>query len=393
MNIIKRFLRVYRTIISVLCIAALVVAFTYTLYLADKAINNREVEIEETKSHMVNEAASIEKYIKDIYSSAENITLEKIPGIVCWGDSLTAGMGGHKINYPAELSSIISRNITDSLGLTNKINGDYKYLVNKADHTLTIPVVNMGAIGDTTNATLGRAGVVPFVLSEDIIIPVSRTKVEIKLQSENGSEVAPMRYSNVGMESVTIAGVKGKIEISQTSHNSAYYRYYFTRDIEGERQEVPAGTIVKTSGSEDYNGYIPIVFIGATGGWESSYELVMENRGMVSGYDKYIIIGIPTGTKASRKNLEEAMVKEFGDNYINLREYLSTDGLTDANITPTEEDLACMAEGTVPVSLRAESDNGHLNDIGYTLLANLVCERMEELGFFNELRIALESLK
>ena len=250
----------------------------------------------------------------------------------------------------------------------------------------------MGAVGDTTNATLGRAGIVPFVLAEDITIPVARTKVEIKLQSENGSEVAPMRYSNVGMESVTIAGVKGKIEISQGSYTSAYYRYYFTRDTEGDLQEFPAGTIVKTSGSEDYNGYIPIVFIGATGGWESAYELVMENRGMVSGHDKYIIIGIPTGTKENRKRLEDAMFKEFGDNYINLREYLSTEALTDANITPTEEDLACMAEGTVPPSLRAESENGHLNDIGYTLLANLVYERMEVLGFFNELRIELESL-
>ena len=38
----KRFLQFHRTIISMLCIVALVVAFSYTLYLADKAISDRE---------------------------------------------------------------------------------------------------------------------------------------------------------------------------------------------------------------------------------------------------------------------------------------------------------------------------------------------------------------
>ena len=388
----KRFLQFHRTIMSVVCIIVLIVAFSYTLYLADKAVSDRGGEIAETKSQIVTETADTEKYIEKLCTSAENLITEKIPGIVCWGDSLTAGMGALKVNYPMQLSSLISRNFTEAFNLSNKIKEDYKYLVNKFDHTLEVSVVNMGAVGDTTNATLGRAGVVPFVLAEDITIPVGRTKVQIKLQNENGSEVAPMRYTNLGMETVTIAGVEGEIEISQSSYTSANYAYYFTRSEEGSSTDVPAGTIVKTSGSEAYSDHIPIIFIGATGGWETAYELVMENRGMVLGHNKYIIIGLPTGTASSRKNLEEAMVKEFGDNYINLREYLSTDGLTDANITPTEEDLACMAEGTVPSSLRAESDNGHLNDIGYTLLANLVYERMEELGYFDEVRDALTNL-
>ncbi len=389
----KRFLQFHRTIISMLCIVALVVAFSYTLYLADKAISDREGKIEENKSQIVNETVDTEKYIEKLYESAEDLIIKKIPGIVCWGDSLTAGMGAQKVNYPMELEALISQNITETFNLSSKIKEDYKYLVNKFDHTLSVPVVNMGAVGDTTNATLGRAGVVPFVLAEDITIPVGRSNVEIKLQSENGSEVAPMRYTDLGMESVTISGIKGKIEISQASQTSVHYKYYFKRDVEGNSQDVPAGTIVKTSGSEAYNDHIPIIFIGATGGWETSYELVMENRGMVSGHNKYIIIGLPTGTASSRKNLEDAMVKEFGDNYINLREYLCTDGLTDAGLTPTAEDLACMAEGTVPISLRAEADNGHLNDIGYTLLANLVYERMDDLGYFDELRLELENLK
>lgn len=66
--------------------------------------------------------------------------------------------------------------------------------------------------------------------------------------------------------------------------------------------------------------------------------------------------------------------KEYGDRYLNLREYLSTKGLEDAEISPTDEDIKYINSGSVPQSLRV--DGVHLNKIGYKLIGNVIYERM-----------------
>jgi hypothetical protein len=66
---------------------------------------------------------------------------------------------------------------------------------------------------------------------------------------------------------------------------------------------------------------------------------------------KFIIVGLHTGTAAGRSGLEKAMQAEYGDQYINLREYMSTSGLQDAGIEANDEDKEMMAEGMTPSSL------------------------------------------
>ncbi|MDP4193365.1 MAG: hypothetical protein Q8858_17510 [Bacteroidota bacterium] len=78
--------------------------------------------------------------------------------------------------------------------------------------------------------------------------------------------------------------------------------------------------------------------------------------------------------------MEQAMVKEYGDKYVNLREYLSTKGLSDAGIKPTSEDTKAMSSGSVPPSLLSGKVN--LNAKGYKLVGNLVYKRLVDLGYF-----------
>ncbi|WP_290092344.1 hypothetical protein [uncultured Dubosiella sp.] len=40
---------------------------------------------------------------------------ESIPGIICWGDSLTAGAGGDGVTYPNVISSELSSKIGENL--------------------------------------------------------------------------------------------------------------------------------------------------------------------------------------------------------------------------------------------------------------------------------------
>lgn len=79
------------------------------------------------------------------------------------------------------------------------------------------------------------------------------------------------------------------------------------------------------------------------------------------------------------------MTEEYGDKYINLREYMSTDAMSDAGLTPSQSDISAMEGGNVPPSLLSE-DLLHFNSDGYEIIGRLVFNRMEHLGYFDELR-------
>ena len=79
------------------------------------------------------------------------------------------------------------------------------------------------------------------------------------------------------------------------------------------------------------------------------------------------------------------MVEEYGDKYINLREYMATDAIYDAGLEPTQDDLYRMQMGYTPFSLLA-IDELHFNATGYELIGKLVYNRMESLGYFDEVK-------
>lgn len=125
------------------------------------------------------------------------------------------------------------------------------------------------------------------------------------------------------------------------------------------------------------------MLIGQNGGYNTNDELVeqIENAIEYNGSKKYIVIGLTTGTKSSRESLEMVMSHRFGVHYVNARKYLSTYGLADAKLQPTEQDTADMKNGTVPKSLR--TDDVHLNAKGYTVLGNLVYKKGKDLNYWS----------
>lgn len=367
--------------------------FTAGLFFLDKSLTESRNQLQQSKDEFQQETEQAKKQVEELYTKAQAYVNQNMPGIVCWGDSLTSGMGAQKTNYPKELAFIIGDRFSNALNMQGKISQNYRYLATNSDYDIKVNVENLGAAGDTSDTILGRAEAVPFVLASKANIPETRTRIPITIESETGEPVSPLRFSAVGMETVTIAGVEGKLTISQESSNSMNYTYYFTREVIGNAVIAPKGTIVETAASKKYKEHIPVILIGATGGWNTSYELVNENLAMVEDYDKYIVLGLPTGTTESRYTMEALMEETFGDNYINLRKYLCENGLEDAGITPTREDLNNIEEGIVPASLRVTVDNDHLNDAGYRVVAKLVYNKMEELGYFDSIVEYLEALK
>lgn len=69
----------------------------------------------------------------------------------------------------------------------------------------------------------------------------------------------------------------------------------------------------------------------------------------------------------------------WGKHYVNLRNYLSKHGLSDADMVPTETDEEQIEKGIVPDSLRV--DRIHFNETGYRLIGEQIYKRMIELHY------------
>ena len=321
--------------------------------------------------------------IEEKHTKVQNALTKYMPGIICWGDALTAGAGGNGTNYPKVLETRINENIIEKYDLSSGITGEYKYLAKQEEYDINIKVLNMGVGEETSSTILGRNGAVPFVLADDLIIPEGKTSIEIKFRSKNGENVNPLIQGKSGMESVTISNVDGVI-----SYNIKKGAYFFTRSTSGNSVTAPVGTEIITSGSKIGKDYITVIFIGKDDGDIDPNTLIARQKAIIDAQernkDRYIIIGLHTGTAASRQSMEKLMQSTYGNKYINLREYMSTKELEDAGISPSVEDKSRMALGQTPRSLLA--DHVHFNSTGYTLLGNLVYERMEELGYFNEIK-------
>ena len=311
----------------------------------------------------------IEKQLEKAYE-AENERLQQkelqqiisvnLPGIICWGDSLTAGAGGDGTTYPSILQSLIKQNIYD------------------------IPVVNAGVGGETSITIAGRAGVIPYIV-KGFTIPADQTPVQISITSSNGSPVAPLRQGD-HLNPCIIGGVEGMISIVQETYISKDYSYYFTRSMEGNETIIEDGTEIIPSYISAYKDYLPIIFMGQNGGWNDIDDLKVQIQAIIDTYGNhksYLVLGLTTGTAESRSDIEHAMQEEFGDHYINLREYISANGMKLAGLTATEEDKEAIEVGSMPPSLL--HDTVHFNSIGYNLIGDVLYNRMNELGYFNEI--------
>ena len=348
-----------------LILVILLTAVTVFL-LIDGLQKEQETKIKITEMAVVYNAEQKDRQEK--INKVEQSIKEEFPGIIAWGDSLTAGAGGQGTNYPNVLQQLIKTNIYD------------------------IPVINMGVGGENTNTIMGRAGSVPFVVNS-FTIPNDTSKVEITITSSNGNSVSPLRQGDKGVNPVTINGITGTISIEQASYTSPQFTYYFNRTESGTPVNVADGTIITTATtSQDYQNYIPIVFMGQYEGWsENPEELISQIKSVVNmdkWNDKYLVLGLTSGTSESRADLELAMQTEFGDRYINLRAIIVKSGLEELGIDASQADLNALNEGSIPPSLLF--DEIHFNSSGYTFIAQVIYDRMVELGYFDKIKELIE---
>ena len=385
-------------ILVVLVLAAAVLLFAMSS--VKKQIAAEDALLSEQRSSQrqeLNEARQENlETVQKIYNEDLEMVAQYLPGIVCWGDSLTAGSSGN-VSYPLTLQKYIDTYLCDIYDLRFSVeNPDLYTRINWEDYRISIPVVNMGAGQEDCPTILGRAGVVPYVVQSDVVIPAGTEPVSISIAAEDGRTVSPLTAGSSGINPVTIAGIQGTLTL--TSSGSSWYQssYQFTRLEEGEEIPVSKGAEIVTACKEEYRDYIHIVWLGTYGNYGTPELLVSNVKTLLQrqnlNSDRYLVIGPCTtnGTWAyvnttTLDSIDSAMLQAFGSHYINLRKYLIEDGLRDAGLTATKGSMS----GTVPESFRSNAGGADMNGVAYQLIGKLVFDRMDRLGYFDEVRAEL----
>ncbi len=349
---------------------------------ADKAEEKPEAG-EEAKT----ETQNVEKLSVEEVQAAIDIAM---PGMDCWGDSITEGFLGDGVNWPDTFREILNERLIRPIREASGYD------------SLSTPIVrNMGVSTETVPEITGRRGAVPFVLPNDIVIPSEKTAVEIQLvSSDRGQVVKPLRYGDGsyggnGINPVTIAGVRGELtRVFDPGIDSS--RYYFERSEEGDVAYARAGEPVRTCSADLYSNDFCVVMMGANGGYQDAADLAVQFGKMAAmqNNSRYLLVGMgctPVDSGLLTPQEEAILAQVFGDRFISLQAWMSRNGIDYANyylnagIEPSERDLERMNAGYTPYCLLNE-DGLHYTPDGYRVIAYMIFDEMDRRGFFDELK-------
>lgn len=285
--------------------------------------------------------------------------------IVCFGDSLTAGAGGQGTTY----ESVMQAELGDS----------YK-------------VINCGVGGESVYPITARQGGIVSFLANEVYLPKDKTEVEIGTKTDSGvhclkldgTEVTlPLLLQGQGnsVNPCYIDDIPCNLRWSGSSYADTNGKYFLKSNKELSKiHKIVAKSPIYFYGNTLRNSHALVIWMGQNGGFNTVDELKELYKKVIShsGCSNYVIIGLHGYNKTTEEDIEKQFKQEFGNHFIDWRNYLLTRALDDANITPTEQDLADINNGKCPTSLR--HDQVHLNATGYTLLAKQILNRFKYLG-------------
>ena len=305
------------------------------------------------------------------------IVKDKIKYVTCLGDSLTVGyQGNDNTSYPEELGKLLGDN--------------WK-------------IINGGYDGDTIEMILGRQGSNVLLNKNEITLPEGSSNVEIgTLASSNivsaltpNTSLPLLRFYYADktrgiVNSLLINNTLCDLSFTGSIYNDSNGKYNLKSIFNLDKSiTIPANSVISTALSRvGNNSEVLIIWMGANGFSEGNFttERLLEYHKIAIDYsntNNIIIIGLHTLNNNSleiREEQETVMMKAFGLKYINLRKYMVEQALSDAGLTPTEQDNIAIYNGDCPPQLLY--DNIHLNKVGYTLVGNLVYKRGTSLGYW-----------
>lgn len=165
---------------------------------------------------------------------------------------------------------------------------------------------------------------------------------------------------------------------------------------------IPAGTLVTPKAAADYSNSILVIEIGSNGGWQNDYAtLIKQIDSIIERFNNpyYIVVGDTddpgdsadanqgmldqNGNSIGRSDTywEAALREAYGAHFLNTREYIITNGLSDVGMITTKRDLRYFQSGMISKKLRA--DWTHFNSYGYYTQAKAIYLKGVELGYWD----------
>lgn len=293
--------------------------------------------------------------VTDENQSSDKETEKELPleGVVCWGDSLTAGLAG---GYPKVLEDYLK------------------------EAGINIPVENEGVVSEGTTQIMVRAGVIPYKVANAVIIPAKAEPVFLKIVDDHNKVIRNFPKGKFQYTDVTLNGISGKL-----TKNSEKAGWNFIRDFDGESAYVSSNSSIRFNYVDRYKNYIPIIFMGTNGGFSSIEELIRQQQAILDTFPEqknFLIIGLTHQTVVDEDKLDQELQEHWGKHFINLREYFSGQGVYDAGLKPKSSDLEQMKKGIVPDIIR--TDAVHYKMEGYQVLGKYIYQRMIELGYIKK---------
>ena len=395
--------------IFVFLLAAALVVFFYFFY----KMKTDEIEAQDTayleqyqqlqkessdsgNSEQISHVSGGQADVQSLYEADLAVIDEYMPGIVCWGDVITGGSAGG-VSFPGVLKDLIDLNICDKYDFRSTVDfADNLTKVKWEDYRVDIPVINMGVGEESSCTVIGRAGAMPYLVDRNFVLSPDCVPDEIRLTNELGKHVKPLIFGDGGVNPVTINGIEGTLSADPSSYSTySSGKYYFTRSTPGEEGFIESGTPVITSGTDLYRDYIHVILIGTYGDFNTAQELIDQQKALLArqtkNTDRYIVLGMYMSNDYSLPSTvltqaESLMAQTYGNRFINLRKYLTGDAIQDAGIEPTKEDISYLKNNQVPPSLRVTPYSVELNAKAYEAIGKVVYDRMEMLGYFDEIK-------
>lgn len=341
-------------------------------YVNHGKLKERFAEVDASLEQLKSGAEKAEERLNGQEARIKN--LEKptvLTGIVCWGDSLTAGGGW-----------------TSTL---QKLSG--------------IPVYNGGTGGENARTIAARQGA-DVMLVNNITIPAACEPVTLAVRktdsgilTEEGYKVTPLLQGGAHVNPVKIGEVEGTLRWTGTNYADTNGIWTFTRSVAGEAVIIKRPTAVRTAFDRLHNqaSEVMILFIGQNGGYTDLTDLIRMHQQMINHFKgkEYLVLGLSSGTESQRAEYEKQMKQAFGRRFVSLREYLAhpvydTDGKTviscygldDAGLDPTDADIERIKQGQVPQTLLA--DSVHYTAATKTVIGTMLYKKMIELGILEQ---------
>lgn len=325
-------------ILGIIAIILVVSGFA-AFYLWDSGEQQKEIAEFQRKDKIDNEKAfSRSKIIADYLQDVQKMVEDDINGMIMIGDDYISS--NDNLSLKSQLNRVIESKLFYDLNLETYSAASLE------KYQISIPIENHAVSSEDYNTILARLGIKPLFVAKDFTVPAGTDKVLITFKTENDIPVVFSAQDNERIGTTVIDNIEGGLYLSRTENDN--YDCYFGRSQSGEEKKIAEGARVKTESTDYSKDQIPIIFFGnndyvSVDAYVKTQKAIADRQTGSGG--RYMVIA----NTDEDSELDKAMQKEFGENYIRI-------------------------------------NSTNISSLDYEATANIIYNQMNKLGYFNHIK-------